>query len=93
MPADGLHHSGGVVQDNHRARACVLLDEVDNLDLLNNPALRAVITSGHHCDGAVRDASRGRFRSSRVHAVGLSSHRKTAEPATPAHRTPLRTIT
>jgi hypothetical protein len=36
-----------------RARACALLDEVDNLDLLNNPALRAVITSGHHCDGAV----------------------------------------
>jgi hypothetical protein len=36
-----------------RERACVLLDEVDNLDLLNNPTLRAVIASGHHCDGAL----------------------------------------
>ena len=31
----------------------MLLDEVDNLDLLNNPTLRAVITSGHHCDGTI----------------------------------------
>jgi Protein of unknown function (DUF3631) len=36
-----------------RERPCVLLDEVDNLDLLNNPTLRAVITSGHHCDGTI----------------------------------------
>jgi hypothetical protein len=34
-------------------RPCMLLDEVDNLDLLNNPTLRAVITSGHLCDGTI----------------------------------------
>ena len=45
-----------------RARACVLLDEVDNLDLLNNPALRAVITSGHHCDGAVSRCLKGEIQ-------------------------------
>jgi hypothetical protein len=36
-----------------RERPCMLLDEVDNLDLLQNPTLRAVITSGHHCDGTI----------------------------------------
>ena len=32
---------------------CMLLDEGDNLDLPKNPTLRAVINSGHHCDGTI----------------------------------------
>jgi hypothetical protein len=36
-----------------REHACVLLDEVDNQDLPVNSTLRAVLNSGHHCDGKV----------------------------------------
>jgi hypothetical protein len=34
-------------------RPCMLLDEVDNLDLPKNPILRTVINSGHQCDGTI----------------------------------------
>jgi hypothetical protein len=36
-----------------RDRATLLLDEADNQDLPNDPTLRAVINSGHHCDGKI----------------------------------------
>jgi hypothetical protein len=36
-----------------RDRPTVLLDEADNQDLPNDPTLRAVINSGHHCDGKI----------------------------------------
>jgi len=36
-----------------RDRPTLLLDEADNQDLPNNPILRAVINSGHHCGGKI----------------------------------------
>lgn len=36
-----------------RDRPTLLLDEADNQDLANNPTLRSVINSGHHCDGKI----------------------------------------
>ncbi len=36
-----------------RDRPTLLLDEADNQDLPNDPTLRAVINSGHHCDGKI----------------------------------------
>ena len=45
-----------------RDRAALLLDEVDNADLLNNPAMRSVINSGHHCDGTVMRYLEGESR-------------------------------
>jgi hypothetical protein len=36
-----------------RDRPTLLLDEVDNLDLRNNPTLRSVINSGHDTDGRI----------------------------------------
>jgi hypothetical protein len=36
-----------------RERPTLLLDEADNQNLPNDPTLRAVINSGHHCDGKI----------------------------------------
>jgi hypothetical protein len=36
-----------------REHPCILLDEADNADLPTTAALRAVVNSGHHCDGKV----------------------------------------
>jgi hypothetical protein len=36
-----------------RDRGTLLVDEADNQDLPVNPTLRAVINSGHHCDGKI----------------------------------------
>ena len=36
-----------------RDHACILIDEADNQDLPVTAALRAVINSGHHCDGTI----------------------------------------
>jgi hypothetical protein len=36
-----------------REHACILIDEADNQDLPVTAALRAVINSGHHCDGTI----------------------------------------
>jgi hypothetical protein len=47
-----------------RDRPTLLLDEADNQDLPNDPTLRAVINSGHHCDGRSCAAS-GTSESSR----------------------------
>ena len=45
-----------------RDRPTLLLDEADNQDLPNNPTLRAVINSGHHCDGKIMRYLDGRVR-------------------------------
>ena len=44
-----------------RDRPTLLLDEADNQDLPNNPTLRAVINSGHHCDGKIMRYLDGRI--------------------------------
>jgi hypothetical protein len=44
-----------------RDRPTLLLDEADNQDLPNDPTLRAVINSGHHCDGKIMRYLDGRI--------------------------------
>jgi hypothetical protein len=46
-----------------RDRPTLLLDEADNQDLPNDPTLRAVINSGHHCDGKIMRYLDGRIQS------------------------------
>jgi hypothetical protein len=46
-----------------RERPTLLLDEADNQDLPNDPTLRAVINSGHHCDGKIMRFLDGRIQS------------------------------
>jgi hypothetical protein len=44
-----------------RDRPTLLLDEADNQDLPHDPTLRAVINSGHHCDGKIMRYLDGRI--------------------------------
>jgi len=45
-----------------RERPTLLLDEADNQDLPNDPTLRSVINSGHHCDGKIMRYLDGQIR-------------------------------
>jgi hypothetical protein len=68
---------------------CILLDEADNADLPTTAALRAVVNSGHHCDGKVSRYLEGEEGLLDLRTAGARRHRQVAPPdLAPLNRAP-----